>query len=209
MPQRHKERPPHALKGEEARRSARSHHPSRLRNHERKQPAKSQIQKRLEDRVWHRRQQAKSHKLRIVRRFHVRSMNRRFFLASLSACAVLPRASGAADFPELSANELVEFTPISQGVSRASTLILYEGLPHPLREAEQFKRELATKKTVRFHDYPFYEGPLHVAANDIGTLRRLSANPDSYWSYGGPKLCGGYHPDYCLAWRTRTRFTTF
>jgi len=128
-------------------------------------------------------------------------MNRRFFLANLSVCAVLPRASDGADSSGLSASELVEFTPLSQGVSRASTLTLYEGLPHPDWEAEYFKMELATKKTVRLHDYSFYERPLHVAAEDIETLRRLSANPDSYWSYRGPKPCGRYHPDYCLAWK--------
>ena len=134
-----------------------------------------------------------------VRRFDARSMNRRFFFSLLGACAV--RTSAAENRPELSARELIQFTPISEGVSRASALLLYEGLPHPSWEAEQFKTELATKKTVRFHDYPFYERPLPVAADEIGPLRRLSAAASSYWSYGGPKLCGGYHPDYCLAWK--------
>jgi hypothetical protein len=128
-------------------------------------------------------------------------MNRRFFFTLLGAYAVRTSAGAADDRPELSARELTQFTPISEGVSRASALVLYEGLPHPLWEAEQFKRELATKKTVRFHDYPFYERPLSVAADEIGPLRRLAAAADSYWSYGGPKLCGGYHPDYYLAWK--------
>jgi hypothetical protein len=138
-------------------------------------------------------------------------MNRRFFLTLLSAYAVRTSAAAGADEDTdedadedksgLSANELIQFTPISEGVSRASALVLYEGLPHPFWEAEKFKRELGTKKTVRFHDYPFYERPLHVAEEEIGSLRRLSAAADSYWSYGGPKFCGAYHPDYCLAWK--------
>lgn len=40
-----------------------------------------------------------------------------------------------------------------------------------------------------------------MAADEIEPLRRLACAADSYWSYGGPKLCGGFHPDYCLAWK--------
>ena len=129
-------------------------------------------------------------------------MNRRLFLTLLGAYAVRTSAGDTEDDPpELSSSELVQFTPISEGVSRASALVLYEGLPRPGWEAEQFKKELATRKTVRFHDYPFYEKPLPVSADEIEPLRRLSAAADSYWSYRGPKFCGGYHPDYCLSWK--------
>jgi hypothetical protein len=41
-----------------------------MRNRERNQPAKAQKQKRLEDRVWHRRQLAKGHELRIEGQQH-------------------------------------------------------------------------------------------------------------------------------------------
>jgi hypothetical protein len=68
-------------------------------------------------------------------------------------------------------------------------------------EADQLKKELATKKTVRIHDFPFYERPLALAADEVEPLRRLSAAGSSYQTYGGPKACGGYHPDYCLAWK--------
>ena len=47
-----------------------------MRNRERNQPAKPQIQERLEDRVWHRRQQAKSHELRIKGQRHERMLQR-------------------------------------------------------------------------------------------------------------------------------------
>ena len=26
--------------------------------------------------------------------------------------------------------------------------------------------------------------------------------PALYQPYGGPKLCGGYHPDYCFEWHS-------
>ncbi len=49
--------------------------------------------------------------------------------------------------------------------------------------------------------FPFYEQPLSIAATDVEELRRLSAAADSFAPYGGPKDCGGYHPDYCLSWK--------
>jgi hypothetical protein len=101
---------------------------------------------------------------------------------------------------ELISNDLIHFTPIAEGVRRASSLTLYEGLPHPTWEGKQYESELATKKIIRFHGFPFYERPLAVAADEIEPLRRLCAAADSYWSYRGPKSCGGYHPDYCLVW---------
>ena len=128
-------------------------------------------------------------------------MNRRFLLTLFAMCAVLLSAGNAAVRPELTAEDLSQFTPISEGIRRASSLTLYEGLPHQMWEADQFKKELATKKTIRIHDFPFYERPLVLAADEIEPLRRLSAAGSSYTTYGGPKLCGGYHPDYCLTWK--------
>jgi hypothetical protein len=68
-------------------------------------------------------------------------------------------------------------------------------------ESDQLKKELAGKKTIKLHDYSFYERPLALAADEVAALSKLSSDADSYWSYGGPKLCGGFHPDYCLSWK--------
>jgi len=107
--------------------------------------------------------------------------------------------------PALTEKDLSVFNPITEGVRHAATLVLYEGLPHPVWEKAQFKQELATQKTIQVHRYPFYEHSLLVAPEDVESLRRLCADPGSYWSYSGPKLCGGYHPDYCLAWNDGNR----
>jgi len=93
------------------------------------------------------------------------------------------------------------FTPVTKGMSQASALTLYECLPHQSWEGELLKKELATKKTITIHGFPFYERPLSIAAADVEELRRLSVAADSFSPYGGPKACGGYHPDYCLAWK--------
>jgi len=86
-------------------------------------------------------------------------------------------------------------------MSPDAPLTLYEGLPHQSWEPELLKNELAAKKTITIHGFPFYEHPLSVAAADADELRRLSTAADSFSSYGGPKACGSYHPDYCLSWK--------
>ena len=106
--------------------------------------------------------------------------------------------------PALTAEELSQFTPISEGIRRASSLTLFEGLPHPMGESDQLERELATKRTVLIHDFPFYERPLALAADEVEPLRRLCAAAGSYASYMGEKACGGFHPDYCLRWKDGT-----
>jgi hypothetical protein len=100
----------------------------------------------------------------------------------------------------LRAEDTSAFTPISKGIARASSLTLYEGLPHQTFDMDQYQNELATKKTVLLHEYPFYERTLAVGESDREELRRLSASAESYFSFSGEQSCGGYHPDFCLAW---------
>ena len=106
--------------------------------------------------------------------------------------------------PPLTVEELSQFTPISEGIRRASSLTLFEGLPHPMWESDRLENERATKKTILIHDFPFYARPLALAAEEVEPLRKLSSAAGSYASYMGEKACGGYHPDYCLTWHDGT-----
>jgi hypothetical protein len=128
-------------------------------------------------------------------------MNRRTFFSLLAIWTLAAGSVFAGERPELTAADLAQFTPIAEGIRRATALVLYEGLPHQMFERDQLKNELATKKTIKIHDFHFYERPLEVDGGEVEPLRRLSRAADSYWSYGGPKMCGGYHPDYCLTWK--------
>jgi hypothetical protein len=60
-----------------------------------------------------------------------------------------------------------QFPPVSKGTSQTLSLTLYEGLPHQTWETELLIKELATKKTIDIHGYPFYERPLRVSADDV------------------------------------------
>jgi hypothetical protein len=110
------------------------------------------------------------------------------------------RSASITDTRILTANEHSELQTILAGIGPNASLVLYEGLPHQTFEWNQMQKELATKKTIEIHEYPFYERPLAVSDADVATLRQLSLAPDSFVSYMGPKGCGGYHPDYCLEW---------
>jgi hypothetical protein len=78
--------------------------------------------------------------------------------------------------------------------------VLYEGLPHQTFERELLARELRSQKTVRHHGYPFYQEPLPLSATDAREVTRVFADPASFHAWGGPKTCGGFHPDYCMEW---------
>jgi hypothetical protein len=119
----------------------------------------------------------------------------------MNRCLILYVLSASVVFFGAGCDNRSGVNPITTGMSQASSLTLYEGLPHHSWEGELLKKELATKKTVTIHGFPFYERPLHVAAADVDELRRLSISADSFSPYGGPKACGGYHPDYCLSWK--------
>jgi hypothetical protein len=41
-----------------------------------------------------------------------------------------------------------------------------------------------------------------VPAKDPEGLKKLLGDPKSTMLYQGPKLCGGFHPDYAVAWES-------
>jgi hypothetical protein len=102
--------------------------------------------------------------------------------------------------------DLYKFRPFASAAKQASTFTLYEGLPHQFWDSKKLEEELANKRTIRItrFAFPFYERPLSISSEDIEALRHLATSSDSFLSYGGPKLCGGYHPDYALAWSDGT-----
>jgi hypothetical protein len=125
-------------------------------------------------------------------------VNRRVLISLLGAYAVGARPQEWG--PPLSRSDVILFTPISEGIRRAQICFLYEGLPSPISDADQFNSELITKETLQFRDYPFYKKRLLIRDIDVNTLRKLSASPDTYWGARGPKHCVPFHPDYCLVW---------
>jgi hypothetical protein len=106
-----------------------------------------------------------------------------------------------AEKTELSAEDLYLFVPLAEGMARAKSLVVYAGLPHPTKERDRFQQALASSKTIRIDKFAFHQKPLALAAEDVEPLRRLSTAATSYGPYRVGKMCGGFHPDYCLVWK--------
>lgn len=83
-------------------------------------------------------------------------------------------------------------------IAAAKTVFLYEGLPHQAWESAELSQEKQHKKTRQIHGFDFYADPIAVSAADAKLLFSLCSVPSSYDRYRGEKLCGGYHPDWCL-----------
>jgi hypothetical protein len=96
--------------------------------------------------------------------------------------------------PSIEASALYRTT-----VAAAKSIVVFEGLPHQMWDKELLAVEIKRKDTRKIWEYPFYTPS--VPATNSNDLRKLLSRSDSITVFGGPKLCGGYHPDYCISWQ--------
>lgn len=94
-----------------------------------------------------------------------------------------------------------ESPPFFEGISKAQSVTLYEGLPHQLWEMELLEKELKEKKTVKFNKFPFYQTPIPITKEVARKLQALCSDVNNFKPYQGPKFCGGYHPDWCIEFK--------
>lgn len=118
----------------------------------------------------------------------------------LCAAAVFWSPLTVAQAAPLSGAARKHFDAISIGIREATGVTLFEGLPHQMFERESRASELKTKETIQLHGFPFYKRALPLSAEDAGALRSLLSNAETYEAFGGEKRCGGFHPDYSIAW---------
>jgi hypothetical protein len=85
-------------------------------------------------------------------------------------------------------------------VRSAQTVSVYEGLPHRMFESDIYLRELKREDVIRIETFPFYGESLSVSPTEQSTLTQIVLGDDAHIPYRGPKMCGGYHPDYVLIW---------
>ncbi len=94
-------------------------------------------------------------------------------------------------------------------VTTESTLTLYEGLPHQHFYKKEMIDELIGKECRRRRGSFFYKHPNQVTGDDAGHLREIVVDQDSFQIWGGPKGCGGFHPDFSLLWTTGNGMVEF
>ena len=110
-----------------------------------------------------------------------------------------PLATGAGRSDPLAA--------LLENIQDASSLTLFEGLPHPTREREELKRALSQKRTVKIHRFPFYEETWVIEPQNASALKALLTSPEAFPlpptlppGETASKKCGVFHPDYAIHW---------
>ncbi len=122
----------------------------------------------------------------------------RFSLLFLATITALALASCATSVPIGKKVPVSDGEEIRASLRGAGRVMVFEGLPHQTKEKALMESELARKRTTRILGYPFYTPA--VPAKDRAGLQRILGDARTYSPYSGPKTCGGFHPDYSVAW---------
>lgn len=80
----------------------------------------------------------------------------------------------------------------------ATLVSIYAGLPHPNQDIKRYTTELASARNIAIHGHRFYADPIKAPDALRLLLPEVLTNPATYEAYAGPKLCGGYHPDFAV-----------
>ena len=95
------------------------------------------------------------------------------------------------------ADFVVKFAKYLEVVSSADALSIYEGLPDA--ELEKIKN---VNKTIEIDGWAFYAEPLPAKSSIVEKLRSSLVDYRTFEPYSGGKFCGGFHPDFCVKWKT-------
>jgi hypothetical protein len=118
----------------------------------------------------------------------------KYLLSIALACALFTKAQAA----PLTSDDRKRLDLITVGISEATEIKLLKGF---LFEPNRLPKEMKSKGTVRIHGFRFYRSPLSLSTADSAELRRLLTNKNTYERLTGGKLCGGFHPDFSIAWQ--------
>ncbi len=131
-------------------------------------------------------------------------MNRRWLmLALLMLIGCSPAAPVVVDHsPPAPADTNFERLSLALAGIRGTEVSLYEGLPSQFWEPQLREQALLEQKTSTIHGHPFYEELLPIQKSDAQQLTALLSAAASFQKYRSGKTCSGYHPDYCVEWKS-------
>ena len=93
--------------------------------------------------------------------------------------------------------------PVFQSLKKTDELFVYEGLPHPGRESDSFRKEKKNKEVTQIGGHWFYDARVKAGGQSHKGLMNLLCDRNSL-SVPSPivaqKDCGPFHPDYAIAW---------
>lgn len=90
-----------------------------------------------------------------------------------------------------------------KSIALTKTMEVYEGLPHQTKDSALFEKEIKREDITKIWNHPFYTPAL--LAKNAELLKMVLSSSDTIKIHEGLKRCGGFHPDYCVAWKTEGR----
>src|SRR5215218_7861391 len=93
--------------------------------------------------------------------------------ALIAGCSQPPSVEVVHEQPKPISKDLGRLPSILDGIAKSREVLLHEGLPSEFWEPELMEREVARKKTIRLHGYPFYDERIVRGQADAGQLTAL------------------------------------
>ena len=125
----------------------------------------------------------------------------------LAGCAQQANVEVEQEQPKPVSTDFKRLPSVLKVIPKTEEVVLYEGLPSDFWEPELREREASRKSTIRLHGYPFYDEPLALRPGDVEQVTALFCARGTFKHYRAQKPCGGYHPDYCVEWKTGAEVT--
>jgi hypothetical protein len=121
--------------------------------------------------------------------------------ALFAGCAQAPNVVVEQEQPASISTDFGRLPSVLEGIGKSAEVVLYEGLPSEFWEPQVREQELNRKKTIKLHDYAFYDDRIALPATDVERFTTLLSSKALFKRYRGQKACGDYHPDYCVEWK--------
>jgi hypothetical protein len=98
--------------------------------------------------------------------------------------------------------DLAAHQPIADLIRSSSDMRVYEGLPHPIWDGEHFETELKSKFHFERYGFHFYPNAVNVEPDDAARVTRILSDSASFEEHTEEHLCGGFHPDCGIEYRS-------
>ena len=79
-----------------------------------------------------------------------------------------------------------------EAAKQSNAIELVEGLPRLRSKIDK------VEEIFQVHGHGFYRRIVKVSANDKSRIKEILSDGTTFRPYEGPKLCGGFNPDFCI-----------
>ena len=100
------------------------------------------------------------------------------------------------EHPTLKGGSAIHWHQFSWGLKDAKRVVVYYGTPRKWGKTTKL-----AEATVEIDDFEFYAKSVTLSPDLAEKVTALVLNPLSFSEYRGLKLCGGFHPDFCIEWQ--------